>query len=91
LGPFGATELIIILVLALIIFGPGKLPDVGRAIGKSLREFKRASSGIEDDGNGAGGSAKSGDAKAAGGESGDRPGGGAGEGSGGGTGDAKGS
>ena len=43
-GPIGTTELIIILVLALIIFGPGKLPDVGRAIGKSIREFKRATS-----------------------------------------------
>lgn len=49
LGPFGATELIIILILALIIFGPGKLPDVGRAIGKSLREFKRASSATDDE------------------------------------------
>lgn len=65
LGPFGATELIIILVLALIIFGPGKLPDVGRAIGKSMREFKRASSGIEDDVNGAGGKSNSGEGKSA--------------------------
>jgi len=70
LGPFGATELIIILVLALIIFGPGKLPDVGRAIGKSMREFKKASSGIEDDVNGAGGDSKSEDSKSKGGESG---------------------
>lgn len=48
-GPIGATELIIILVLALIIFGPGKLPDVGRAIGKSFREFKKATSAVDDD------------------------------------------
>lgn len=51
----GTTELVIILILALIIFGPGKLPDVGKAIGKSFREFRRASSGEEDEANGSGG------------------------------------
>lgn len=45
----GATELIIILVLALVIFGPGKLPDVGRAVGRSIREFKKATSNVLDD------------------------------------------
>lgn len=49
LGPIGATELIVILVLALIIFGPGKLPDVGKAIGRSIREFKRATNALEDE------------------------------------------
>lgn len=44
----GPTELIIVLVLALIIFGPGKLPEVGKAIGRSIREFKAASSAVED-------------------------------------------
>jgi len=44
----GATELILILVIALIVFGPGKLPDVGQAIGKSIREFKKASREIQD-------------------------------------------
>lgn len=69
-GPIGATELIIILVLALIIFGPGKLPDVGRAVGRSLKEFKRASSSLEDDVNGAGGrEAKSGGNEESGSES----------------------
>jgi len=38
----GAGELVIILIAGLIIFGPGKLPDVGRAIGKGLREFRKA-------------------------------------------------
>ncbi|MGE5552849.1 MAG: twin-arginine translocase TatA/TatE family subunit [Betaproteobacteria bacterium] len=45
----GIPELIIILVLALIIFGPGKLPDVGRAIGKSINEFKKASKEITEE------------------------------------------
>lgn len=45
----GGAELLVILVLALIIFGPGKLPDVGRALGRTIREFKKASSGIIDD------------------------------------------
>ncbi len=43
----GVPELIIILVIALIIFGPGKLPDVGKAIGRGLNEFKKASRDLE--------------------------------------------
>lgn len=39
----GFPELILILVIALIIFGPGKLPSVGASIGKALNEFKKAS------------------------------------------------
>ncbi len=39
----GMTELILILALALIIFGPGKLPEVGRSLGKTIREFRNAS------------------------------------------------
>ncbi len=42
----GVTELILILVIALVVFGPGKLPDVGRALGKSIREFKNAERNI---------------------------------------------
>jgi sec-independent protein translocase protein TatA len=42
-GPIGMPELIIIFVIALIIFGPRKLPELGRSLGKSLAEFKRAS------------------------------------------------
>jgi len=39
----GPTELILILALALIIFGPGKLPDVGKSLGKTIREFRSSS------------------------------------------------
>ncbi|MEW6046208.1 MAG: twin-arginine translocase TatA/TatE family subunit [Bacillota bacterium] len=38
----GPTELLVILLLALIIFGPGKLPQLGRAVGQSFREFKES-------------------------------------------------
>jgi TatA/E family protein of Tat protein translocase len=43
LGSIGMPELMIIFVVALIIFGPRKLPELGRSLGKSLGEFKRAS------------------------------------------------
>ena len=42
-GSIGMPELVIILMIALIIFGPRKLPELGRSLGKSLGEFKRAS------------------------------------------------
>ncbi|MBE8951941.1 MAG: twin-arginine translocase TatA/TatE family subunit [Quinella sp. 1Q7] len=41
-----AGEFIIILVVGLIVFGPGKLPEVGRAIGKALREFRKAQAAL---------------------------------------------
>lgn len=44
----GISELLLILALALIIFGPGKLPDVGRAIGKSLAEFRNATREVKE-------------------------------------------
>ena len=44
----GAPELIVILVIALLIIGPGKLPDVGAALGKSIREFRKASSDVQE-------------------------------------------
>ena len=44
----GAPELIIIQVIALLILGPGKLPEVGASIGKSIREFRKASSDLND-------------------------------------------
>lgn len=47
LGNVGPWELVLILVIALIIFGPGKLPEVGKAVGKSLTEFKKASNEVK--------------------------------------------
>ena len=44
----GPMELILLLVIILIIFGPGRLPDIGNAVGKGIREFRRASSDLED-------------------------------------------
>ena len=44
----GPGELIIVLIIALIVVGPGKLPDVGAALGKSIREFRRASADIKE-------------------------------------------
>lgn len=49
----GAPELVLILIIALVIFGPSKLPEIGRGVGKALNEFKKASkeltSEIKDD------------------------------------------
>ncbi len=46
-GSVGVPELIIILTIALIIFGPRKLPELGRSLGRSLNEFKRASNELK--------------------------------------------
>jgi len=45
----GVPELIVILVIALVIFGPGKLPEIGNALGKGIRDFKKAFEGADDD------------------------------------------
>lgn len=45
----GFPGLILILVLALIIFGPKKLPEIGRAFGETLKEFKKSTKGLHDD------------------------------------------
>lgn len=50
LGNIGVPGLILILVIALLIFGPKKLPEIGAAVGKTMKEFKKATNSlIEDD------------------------------------------
>jgi len=51
MGPsaISVPSLILIVIVALIIFGPSKLPEIGRAAGNSLREFKNATKGIVND------------------------------------------
>jgi sec-independent protein translocase protein TatA len=46
LGNIGPMELFVIFVIALLVFGPKKLPEIGRSIGKALREFKKTSEEI---------------------------------------------
>lgn len=49
IGNIGIPGLILILIVALVIFGPSKLPEIGKAAGNSLREFKNATKGLADD------------------------------------------
>lgn len=49
LSNIGIPGLMLILVLALIIFGPKKLPELGRAVGQTFREFKNSTKGLIDD------------------------------------------
>jgi sec-independent protein translocase protein TatA len=44
----GPLELLIVLVIVLLVLGPGKLPEVGSAIGKSIREFRKASTDVQE-------------------------------------------
>lgn len=44
----GPGELLLILAIALLVIGPGRLPDVGAALGKSIREFRKASTEVQD-------------------------------------------
>jgi sec-independent protein translocase protein TatA len=48
-GGIGPMEIILVLAIALIVLGPKKLPEAGRAVGKGLREFKESLSGLEPD------------------------------------------
>lgn len=45
----GPTELIIVLLIVLVVFGPKKLPGLGRSLGSSMREFKESITGKDDD------------------------------------------
>src|SRR6266852_1542431 len=47
MGTLGVPEMIVIFLLALVLFGPKKLPELGRTIGKALTEFRRASSDLK--------------------------------------------
>jgi sec-independent protein translocase protein TatA len=49
LGPVGWNELVIILVIVLVIFGPRRLPELAEAFGKSIRKFKSASREVEEE------------------------------------------
>ena len=46
-GSIGGTEILVIMVIALLIFGPRKLPELGKSIGRGLSEFKRASNDLK--------------------------------------------
>ncbi len=48
IGRIGPTEIILILAVALIIFGPAKLPELGRSIGNGLKEFRKATKDLKD-------------------------------------------
>src|SRR5579883_2265092 len=47
MGPIGVQEMVIIFLVALVLFGPKKLPELGRTIGKALTEFRRASNDLK--------------------------------------------
>ena len=47
--PIGPWELIVILIIALLVFGPKRLPDMGRSLGKAIREFRNAGKEIQND------------------------------------------
>jgi sec-independent protein translocase protein TatA len=48
LGSIGMPELIVIFIIALVVFGPRRLPELGRALGRTVNEFKRASAGLQE-------------------------------------------
>jgi len=45
---FGVPELLVVLVIVLVVFGAGKLPEIGSALGKSISNFKKASDGKDE-------------------------------------------
>ena len=48
IGNIGPGELILLLVIILVIFGPGRLPEIGNAVGKGIREFRKAATDVTD-------------------------------------------
>jgi sec-independent protein translocase protein TatA len=49
LGNVGPLEIIVVLIIALVVFGPKRLPELGRSLGKGIREFRGSVSGDHDD------------------------------------------
>ena len=47
-GGIGMPELLVVLVIVLIIFGAGKLPEIGKGLGKGIRNFRKATSGMDE-------------------------------------------
>ncbi len=47
MGALGGWEIIVILIVVLVVFGPKRLPEMGRSLGKAIREFKSAGKGIQ--------------------------------------------
>jgi TatA/E family protein of Tat protein translocase len=47
-GNIGLPEMVVIMAIALLVFGPKKLPEIGRSIGKAMREFKKSTEEIKD-------------------------------------------
>ena len=50
MGNIGPMEVIVVLIIALVVFGPKKLPELGKSLGKGISEFKGSVSGMHDDG-----------------------------------------
>jgi sec-independent protein translocase protein TatA len=50
LGNIGPLEIIVVLIIALVVFGPKRLPELGRSLGKGIREFRGSVSGEDEDG-----------------------------------------
>lgn len=49
MGRLGVTELVLILCIALVIFGPSKLPQIGRSLGEAIKEFKKGTESVRDE------------------------------------------
>jgi sec-independent protein translocase protein TatA len=49
MSSIGVPGLILILIIALVVFGPKKLPEIGRSFGQTLKEFKKSANGLTDD------------------------------------------
>src|SRR5579872_2684399 len=47
MGPIGVPEMVVIFIVALVLFGPKKLPELGRTVGKAITEFRRASNELK--------------------------------------------